>query len=61
MKRRSGHSASKEAIERMKMEIANEFDADLIEDEKQDGTTVRNLVNRAEEKISGLEDEFKKR
>ena len=44
----------------MKMEISNEFDADLIEDEKQDGTTVRNLVNRAEEKIAGLEDEFKK-
>jgi len=61
MKRRSGHSANKEALERMKMEIANEFDADLIEDEKQDGTTVRNLVNRAEKKIAGLEDEFKKR
>ena len=60
MKRRSSHSANKEALKRMKMEISNEFDADLIEDEKQDGTTVRNLVNRAEEKIADLEDESKK-
>ena len=61
MKKISGHSAKKEALERMKAEIANEFDANIIEDEKQDGTMVRNLVHRAERKIAGLEDEFKKR
>ena len=46
---------AKKALEQLKLEIANEFDAKLTDEEKTDGTMVRNLVNRAEKKNSELE------
>ncbi|HZJ76709.1 MAG TPA: hypothetical protein VFC70_03265 [Oscillospiraceae bacterium] len=60
MRKISNSSVSK-ALERMKLEIADEFDANIIGDEKNDGTMVENLIHRAEEKIamiSELEEEL---
>lgn len=57
MERKSSPEARK-ALEKMKLEIANEFDASITPEERLDGTTVENLVNRAERKIEELEEEF---
>ena len=39
------------ALEQMKLEIANEFDANLTNEEKYDGSVTRDLITRAERKI----------
>ncbi len=46
---------AKKALEQLKLEIANEFDAKLTDEEKTDGTMVRSLVNRAKKKNSKTE------
>lgn len=46
---------AREALAKMKLEIADELDADITNGEKLDGTMVENLVNRAEKKINKLE------
>jgi hypothetical protein len=43
---------AKKALEKLKMEIANEFDANLTSEEASDGVTTRDLVKRAERKIN---------
>lgn len=43
---------AKKALEQLKLEIANEFDAKLTDQERTDGTMVRNLVDRAVKKMS---------
>ena len=43
---------AKKALEQLKMEIANEFDANLTSEEASDGVTTRDLVKRAERKIN---------
>ena len=63
MKKISDPSAKK-ALEKMKLEIANEFDANITRGEAIDGTMVENLVHRAEkkkEKVSKLENKLRKR
>lgn len=57
MKRKPSPEA-REALERMKMEIANEFDSSITHEEKIDGTMTNDLVHRAEKKIEELEDKF---
>lgn len=57
MKRISNPNA-REALNQMKMEIANELDARLTDEERVDGTTMTNLVNRAEKKIEKKEKEM---
>lgn len=58
MKRKPSQNARK-ALEKMKLEIANEFDASITQEEKSDGSMVRDLVNRADRKIAELEEDFK--
>lgn len=43
------------ALEQMKLEIANEFDANLTNGEKYDGSVTRDLVSRAEKKIEDID------
>lgn len=43
------------ALEQMKLEIANEFDASLTNGEKYDGSVTRDLVTRAERKIKDID------
>lgn len=43
------------ALEQMKMEIANEFDAKLTNGESFDGAVTRDLVSRAERKIKDID------
>lgn len=43
---------AKKALEQLKMEIGNEFDANLTNEEASDGVTTRDLVKRAERKIN---------
>lgn len=54
--KKTSNPRNKEDLEKMKLEIANEFDANVTDEEKKDGTMVKNLVQRAEEKISNLKD-----
>lgn len=56
--RKKPNSNARQALEEMKLEIANEFDAKITQDEKIDGTMVRNLVDRAEKEIVDLENNF---
>ncbi len=59
--RKISNSSVGRALERMKLEIADEFDADIMNEERKDGTMVENLVHRAEGKIakvSKLEEEL---
>lgn len=51
MKRLSNPNA-RTALDLMKLEIANELDANLTNEEKIDGTMTRNLVARAEQKAA---------
>ncbi len=60
MKKKSDSSARR-ALEKRKMEIANEFDANITQDEKMDGTTIENLVDRAKRKQAKLEHRYKNR
>lgn len=50
-------SNARKALDQMKLEIANELDAKLTNEEKMDGTTVNDLVNRAERKMKNIETE----
>lgn len=50
-------SNARKALDQMKMEIANELDANLTSEEKVDGITVNDLVNRAERKMKKLDTE----
>lgn len=43
------------ALEQMKLEIANEFDANLTPSEKLDGATTKDLVVRAEKKQDNMD------
>lgn len=43
------------ALEEMKLEIANEFDANLTDAEKHDGVNTRELVARAEKKQANMD------
>lgn len=42
---------SRKALEQLKMEIANEFDANLTSEEASDGVTTKELVERARRRI----------
>lgn len=55
------NSKAREALEKMKLEIAKEFDSSITHEEKMDGTMVRDLVNRADKKIADLEKSFTKK
>ncbi len=44
---------AKEALEELKLEIANELDANLTNAEVSDGVMIRDLVTRAEKQLSG--------
>lgn len=57
MKRQPSPEARK-ALEKMKMEIASEFDANITGKEKSDGVMVNDLVQRAEKKIEELEEDL---
>lgn len=46
---------ARDALKEMKMEIANEFDANLTNGEKYDGSVTRDLISRAERKIKDLD------
>lgn len=52
MKNRKVNLNAKKALEDLKMEIANEFDAKLTDGESFDGALTSDLVKRAENKIS---------
>ena len=43
---------SRKALEDLKMEIANEFDANLTNEESSDGALTSDLVKRAEKKLA---------
>lgn len=43
------------ALDQLKMEIANEFDANLTNDEIADGAMTRDLVKKAERKRSDMD------
>ena len=43
------------ALEEMKLEIANEFDANLTDAEKHDGVNTRELVARAEKQLNDMD------
>lgn len=43
---------AKKALEDLKMEIANELDANLTNEESSDGVLTSDLVKRAEKKLS---------
>lgn len=53
--KRSANRNAWEALNQMKMEIANELDASLTSEEKLDGTTLSNLVQRAEKKAADID------
>lgn len=46
---------ARKALDDLKLEIANEFDAKITDEERTDGTMVSNLVNRAKSKIEEKE------
>ena len=48
------------SIDKMKLEAANEFDANITQDEKIDGTTVENLIQRAQRKQEQIDEKFRK-
>ena len=52
MKNRKVNLNAKKALEDLKMEIANEFDANLTNTESSDGALTSDLVKRAEKKLS---------
>ncbi len=51
-KRNNLDSNNRQNIDNMNLEISSEFDANITQEEKRDGTNLRNLANRAEKKKS---------
>ena len=52
MKKRKVNLNAKKALEDLKMEIANELDANLTKSEASDGVLTSDLVKRAEKRLN---------